>query len=110
MLSDYLLVWTGSRRIARQALAVGSLVACLVLYGFAYLISDATLATLMASAGFFIFCFSAPCAYAVTMDMGGRNLGVVFGAMNMLGNFGAYAFTAVVPRLTAWYGGDWTRR
>ena len=56
----------------------------------------------------FVFFFSATCAYAITMDMGGRNLGVVFGLMNMAGNFGAYAFTAVVPRLNDRYGGDWT--
>jgi ACS family glucarate transporter-like MFS transporter len=105
-LSDYLLVRTGSRRIARVALAVASLVACLVLYAFAYVIPDPTLATLTASASFFIFCFSAPCAYALTMDMGGANLGVVFGAMNMLGNFGAAAFTWAAPQLTVWVHGD----
>jgi sugar phosphate permease len=108
VLSDYLLIRTGSRRIARQALAIASLVVCLILYGAAYLIPDATLATFTASAGFFIFCFSAPCAYAVTMDMGGRNLGVIFGAMNMLGNFGAVFFVWLAPLLTGWYGGDWT--
>ncbi|HVS38967.1 MAG TPA: MFS transporter [Gemmataceae bacterium] len=101
-LSDYLLVRTGSRRIARQALAAAALVACLVLYAFAYVIPDPTLATLTAAASFFIFSFSAPCAYALTMDMGGRNLGVVFGAMNMLGNFGAAAFTWAAPQLTDW--------
>ena len=107
VLSDFLLVRTGSRRIARQALAVGSLAACMVLYALAYLIPDAALATLTASAGFFIFCFSAPCAYALTMDMGGSNLGVVFGAMNMFGNLGAWAFTWAAPRLTGWVHTDW---
>jgi sugar phosphate permease len=101
-LSDYLLLRTGSRRVARQGVAVASLAACLGLYGAAYVLPDPTLATLTASAGFFVFCFSAPCAYAITMDMGGRNLGVIFGAMNMLGNLGAWAFVAVAPRLTAW--------
>ena len=103
VLSDYLLVRTGSRRIARQGLAIASLVACLGFYAAAYAMPDPTLATLTASAGFFVFCFSAPCAYAITMDMGGRNLGVIFGAMNMLGNFGAVAFVWLAPRLTGWF-------
>ena len=107
LLSDYLLARTGSRRIARQGLAVASLIGALALYALAYVIPDPTLATVVFSVGMFVFFFSAVCAYAVTMDMGGRNLGVIFGLMNMAGNFGAYAFTAVVPRLNAWYGGDW---
>ena len=89
-------------------MAVGSLVVCLGLYAVAYLTPDATLATLVFSAGSFVFFFTASVAYAVTIDMGGRNLGVIFGLMNMAGNFGAYAFTALVPRLNDRYGGDWT--
>jgi sugar phosphate permease len=108
LLSDFLLARTGSRRIARQGLAAASLVGALALYALAYVIPDVTLATVVFSAGMFVFFFSATCAYAITMDMGGRNLGVVFGLMNMAGNFGAYAFTAVVPRLNHWNGGDWT--
>jgi nitrate/nitrite transporter NarK len=37
--------------------------------------------------------------YALTMDMGGRNLGVIFGTMNMAGNLGAWAFTKFFPRI-----------
>ena len=108
VLSDYLLIRTGSRRIARQYLAVGSLIVCLIFYGAAYVVPNATLATLTASAGFFIFCFSAPCAVAVTMDMGGPNLGIIFGFMNMAGNFGPLFFIWIAPRLNARYGGSWT--
>ena len=107
LLSDWLLARTGSRRVARQGLAAASLVGCMALYAVAYFIPDVTLATVVFSVGMLVFFFSATCAYAITMDMGGRHLGVVFGLMNMAGNFGAYAFTAVVPRLNHWYGGDW---
>jgi sugar phosphate permease len=108
VLSDYLLIRTGSRRLARQGVAVASLIVCLILYSAAYLTPNATLATFTASAGFFIFCFSAPAAYAVTMDMGGRHLGVIFGAMNMLGNLGAMFFIWLAPVLAGRYSGDWT--
>jgi cyanate permease len=42
------------------------------------------------------------------MDMGGRNLGVIFGTMNMAGNLGSWAFTKYVPRVVeanGWNGG-----
>lgn len=107
LISDYLLARTGSRRVARQGLAAASLVGSVAIYGVAYVIPDVTLAMLVFSAGMFVFFFSATCAYAITMDMGGKNLGVIFGLMNMAGNFGAYAFTAVVPRLNARFHGDW---
>jgi len=108
LLSDWLLARTGSRGVARKGLAVASLVGCMALYAVAYVVPDVTLAMVLFSVAMLVFFFSATCAYAITMDMGGRNLGVVFGLMNMAGNFGAYAFTAVVPRLNDHYKGDWT--
>ena len=47
-----------------------------------------------------------PCVYALTMDMGGRNLGVVFATMNMAGNLGSWAFTRAVPLLVGRGGWD----
>lgn len=108
LVSDWLLARTGSRGVARKGLAIISLVGTLALYAVAYVTPDVTAAMLLFSLGMLVFFFSSTCAYAITMDMGGRNLGVVFGLMNMAGNFGAYAFTAAVPRLNAHYGGDWT--
>ena len=55
--------------------------------------------------GMFVSTCAAPCAYAITMDVGGKNLPVVFGAMNMLGNFGAAAITGLVIPLNRWTGG-----
>ena len=107
VLSDYLLVWTGSRRIARQALAVGSLVACLVLYAIRLLHLRRDAGDAHGLGRLFHLLLLPPCAYALTMDMGGRNLGVVFGAMNMAGNFGACAFTWVAPQLSGWFHPEW---
>jgi ACS family glucarate transporter-like MFS transporter len=103
--SDTVLRRTGSRRAGRQGVAIGSLLVATLLYVLAYPIADARLAILVLSAGYLIGSFSAPCAYALTMDMGGRQLGVVFGAMNMAGNFGSWAFVWIVPRLVSWSGG-----
>jgi ACS family glucarate transporter-like MFS transporter len=87
--------------------ALASILACCACYAAGYAIENVTWSVVMMSAGAFIAMFAAPCAYALSMDMSGRNLGVVFGAMNMLGNFGAWAFTWLVPRLKTWSGG-WT--
>ncbi len=103
--SDSILQQTGSRRAGRQGVAIGSLLVATLCYLLAYPISDLWLAISVLSLGYFIGSFAAPCAYALTMDMGGKQLGVVFGAMNMAGNFGSWAFVWVVPRLVSWSGG-----
>jgi ACS family glucarate transporter-like MFS transporter len=107
MISDAVLVRTGSRRAARKGVALASLLAGTLCYLLAYPIPDVYLAAVVLSAGAFFTTFSAPCSYALTMDMGGRHVAVVFGLMNMAGNFGSLAFTWITPRLKAWTGGNW---
>lgn len=96
-LSDWVLGRTGSLGTARCGLAAGSLLICACLVGSAVIVRDATSATLLIAAGAFFAGFAGPCAYAVTIDVGGRNVAPVFGAMNMVGNFGAGALPYVVP-------------
>ncbi len=105
ILSDRVLAHTGSRRAARQGVAIGSLLICLLCFGICYLIPDVGGAMMMAGLGVCIMSFSSPCAYALSMDMSGRNLGVVFGAMNMAGNLGAWAFVTFLPLVVRWR--DW---
>ncbi len=105
--SDTVLQYTGSRRAGRQGVAIASLLTCCVCYVAAYRLPNVYAAVAMVSVGYFIFTFAAPCAYALSMDMGGRNLGIVFSTMNMVGNFGSLAFTWLSPRLMTWSGG-WT--
>ncbi len=100
-LSDYLLRRTGQRRIARNGVAIASLAVAMVLYLIAYGIADVTTAVAVLSLGFFVFCFSSPCAYALAIDIGGKNLAVIFGLMNMMGNLGASAYTASIMRTVA---------
>jgi ACS family glucarate transporter-like MFS transporter len=104
MLSDEVLRRTGSRRAARNGVALFSLCSSVTCYLLAYAIANITLSTLVASAGAFLFAFSSPCAYALTMDIGGRYLAIVFGIMNMAGNLGAFTFIAVISRLVDWGG------
>jgi ACS family glucarate transporter-like MFS transporter len=104
ILSDFVLARTRSRRAARQGVAIGGLLAGLLLYGLAYQVSNLTGTVLVACLGLFIMTFSSPCSYALTMDMGGRNLGVIFATMNMAGNLGSWAFTKFIPRIVTWRG------
>ncbi len=105
-LSDVVLARTGSRRAARQGVAIASLLLAVLVYSLAYQLDDVRWAVLTAGIGAGIMSFSSPCAYALTMDMGGRNLGVIFATMNMAGNLGASAFTSFIPVVVRWRGWD----
>jgi MFS family permease len=106
ILSDWILSRTGRRRIARQGVAVVSMFGCAVLIVLAYLVENVWLAVLVISAGSFWSALGGPCAYAVTIDVGGEHVGTVFSAMNMCGNIGAAVFPLVVPPLVA-AAGSW---
>lgn len=103
-LSDLVLARTRSRRLARNGVAIFSLLSCSVVYALAYLIADVTLSMLVLSIGAFLFCFSSPCAYALSIDIGGRYLAIVFGMMNMIGNLGAYAFVSGIMAMVSFGG------
>jgi ACS family glucarate transporter-like MFS transporter len=97
--SDWILARTGSRRLSRQVLSIVSLLICAGLILSAYAIGNVWLAVLLISAGSFWAAFSAPCAYAITIDMGGKHVAPIFSLMNMSGNIGAVLFPSVVPYL-----------
>jgi ACS family glucarate transporter-like MFS transporter len=99
LLSDEVLRRTRSRRAARNGVALFSLLGSVALYVLAYPIGNVYLASVVFGLGVFLFCFSSPCAYALTLDIGGRYLAVIFGLMNMAGNLGAFAFVSFVPWL-----------
>jgi ACS family glucarate transporter-like MFS transporter len=98
-LSDVLQTLTGSRRLSRQGLAIVSLMGCASLILASQRVADVRLAVLLISAGSFIASLAAPCAYTITIDMGGRHVAPVFSVMNMAGNVGAILFPLVVPWL-----------
>jgi MFS transporter, ACS family, D-galactonate transporter len=96
-LSDGLLRRTGSRRMARQGLSFVSLLISAGLTLAAYFVADPLLAVTVISGGSFAASLAGPCAYAITIDMGGRHTAAVFSTMNMLGNLGGLAVANAVP-------------
>jgi MFS family permease len=106
-ISDWVLRRTKSRRLGRNGVAIVSLAVTVLCYIPIFFVAGAGAQVFFFCLGYFLGSFSAPCAYAISMDVGGKNVPVVFGAMNMVGNFGAAAMPRIVPRLNAWAGGDW---
>src|SRR6266540_52925 len=103
-LSDWLLKRTASRNVARRWLSMLSQFACAGLIFWALVLEDALTAVLVISAGSFFASLASPCAYAMTIDMGGSHVATVNATMNMMGNFGAWAFPIAVPWLLARFG------
>jgi MFS family permease len=104
MLSDLILRRTRSRYLARNGVAVGGLAVCLIWYVAAWFAPNVHIAGVLLAVGAFFFNFSSPSAYALVIDIGGKHLPVVFGAMNMAGNFGAYAFVTLLMTMVSWGG------
>lgn len=105
-LSDRVLARSGSLRLARQGVSVASMLTATLLIGLAYPIADARLAVLVLSVGAFAAALAGPCAYALTMDLGGRNTPQVFSIMNTAGAVGSILFPILVPKLVL-FTGSW---
>jgi MFS family permease len=103
-LSDWLLRRTARRDVARRWMSVVSLLTCAGLIFWALIIEEPLTAVLVISAGSFFAALASPCAYAMTIDMGGSHVATVNATMNMMGNFGAWAFPIGVPWLLTRFG------
>lgn len=101
-ISDRLIRRTGRTWLARSGLASGALLACAGLVMCAWFVTDAAMATALIGAGAFCAGMAGPCAYATTIDFGGRTVAPVFATMNMIGNFGAGLLPWIVPRFRDW--------
>lgn len=97
--SDFILIRTKSKRLARSWLAAVSMLLCTLFVFCAYFIANPLLAVITISLGTFCAAIGGPCGYTVTIDMGGRHTAVLFATMNMVGNLGAFAFASLVPKI-----------
>lgn len=104
VISDWVLARTGSLGLARKGVAGTSLLSCAALVFFSLLVDSPTAAVLLISLGALLASFAGPCAYTITIDMGGRHVPTVFSTMNMMGNFGAAIFPTVAAFLRVWTG------
>jgi MFS transporter, ACS family, D-galactonate transporter len=102
VVSDAIFRRTGNLTLARSGLAGFSLTMCAALVLSAFFVDDARIATVVIGAGAFFGGIAGPCAYASTMDIGGRNVAPVFSTMNMIGNFGAGLLPLMTPKFRVW--------
>jgi sugar phosphate permease len=107
VVADSILTSTGSRRASRCGTAIGSTLCAVLFFGLVFLVPSGfvgiaivllVVAATTAGGG-------NSCAYSIAMDLGGRNLATIFGAMNMCGNFGAAIMSQFVPEWIRWF--DW---
>ncbi|MBO0700456.1 MAG: MFS transporter [Zavarzinella sp.] len=105
-IADRVLVGTGSRRMSRSGTAIASCGVGAILFGLTFLVpvTHVILGVMVLSLAAIVVSCGNSCGYSAAMDLGGRNLATVFGAMNMCGNFGAALFSQLVPEWVRWFG------
>src|SRR5262249_49598201 len=98
-----------SRRLSRAGTAIAASGLGAILFGITFLIppEQAILAVATLVLAALVVSCSNSCGYSAAMDLGGRNLATVFGAMNICGNFaaGLCSFRRGGPRGGGWVGG-----
>lgn len=99
--SDRVLAVTGSKRLARQGLAVVGMSLCACLMAGSCFVNDVRAATALIGAGAFAATFGGVAGYTVAIDYGGDRAGTVFGAMNTAGNLGAMLFPVTIGWLVS---------
>lgn len=99
--SDWVLARTGSKRLARQGLAVAGMSTCAVVMAASAFVADLSAAIALITVGGFVASFGGVAGYTVAIDYGGERVGSVFGAMNTAGNLGAMLFPVTIGWLVS---------
>jgi len=107
LLTDWIWRRTRNLRFSRSGVGAAFLFGCAVLILAAWFVESVALAVALLAAGSLFAALAGPCAIAATIDIGDRHAPLVFGLMNMAGNFAAAACPAVVASLVAWTG-NWS--
>ena len=58
------------------------------------------------SLGILAYAIGGPCAYTITIDLGGKQIGTLFACMNMVGNLGAALFITIVGYVMSSVSGE----
>jgi sugar phosphate permease len=87
---DLLQAWTGSRWLSRSGASFAGMAICAGCFALATQVQSAGVAVALLSLGALFMAIAGPATWAAGMDLGGRHTPVIVGAMNMVGNIGAY--------------------
>jgi ACS family D-galactonate transporter-like MFS transporter len=99
LLTDWIWRRTGSLRVSRSGVGATSLGICSIAMLCAWLVESTEVAVFLLALAAFCAACAGPCAFATTIDIGGRRVPQVAGMMNMTGNFAAGACPVLVGRL-----------
>jgi MFS family permease len=105
VLADRVLARTGSKVASRNGVANVTAAIGVGFFLLAWLVHAGPYVAIVLL--FFAAVFSSganPCTYSVTIDIGGKYIVIVFGAMNMVGNFGAGSMSQITPLWTNAFG------
>ena len=105
--SDWVLQRSGSRWMGRNGVAVASLFLMIVCFVPLFIVRDAYVQIVFFCLGAFLGSGVNSVGYAISMDVGGKHLFVVFSTMNMVGNLGSMTLTYSFPLFKKLPGG-WT--
>jgi ACS family glucarate transporter-like MFS transporter len=107
MMSDWILVRTGSRVLSRKGLGLVSTASGAGFILLASRVESLWLTGVLVGIGTLLMALSNSCGYALTIDMGGRYVAPVFAVVNSLANLGYVVFPLLVPWLLVWTNQDW---
>jgi len=99
MITDWIWRVTGNVRISRSGVGAAALGSCAILILAAWFVQSVVFAVILLALGALCAAFAGPCAFAATIDIGGRRVPQVFGLMNMCGNLAAAACPFLVAIL-----------
>jgi ACS family D-galactonate transporter-like MFS transporter len=102
LLTDWILLRTGSLRLSRSGVGATFMFGCAVLILGAWFVESTPLAVTLLSLGSLLAALAGPCASSATIDIGGDHVPQVYGIMNMSGNFAAAACPILVAELFEW--------
>lgn len=107
LIADQVLRRTGSRRLARQGMAISGLISCALFVFVAYFVPGAKSVAVVMGCGAFCAGAAGPAAYTITMDVGGKHVSTIFSTMNMAGNIGGMLSPILVAWLVELTGQNW---
>lgn len=100
--TDWIWKQSGSLRLSRCGLGAAALLTCSLLFLASWFVKSPGMTVALLATGSFFAAVAGPCAYSVTIDIGGKNVPQVFGMMNMCGNIAAGACPVLIGKLFEW--------
>jgi ACS family glucarate transporter-like MFS transporter len=107
MIADWILVRTGSRALSRKGVGLVSTFSAAVVVLAAFFVHSLWLTALLVAVSVLLLSLSNSCGYALTIDMGGKYVALVFAIVNSMANLGYVVFPSLATELRKQFNGDW---